>query len=127
MTCIIAQRKNPAVDLGVQRLDAPVHHLREACVLADFRHRYAGLLESRVGTAGRKELNTTRHQTACEVFDASFVGNTNESAAYRMQCAHEESPASFLTVLAKLSGLTWPDDPPKNAPFASQNMTNGSM
>ena len=53
----IATGQQAAVDLGVQRLDAAVHHLGEPGVLLDGRHGNATVDQSLCRTAGRDDLD----------------------------------------------------------------------
>ena len=54
---IVAAGEQAAVHLGVQRLHATVHHLREARVLLDGDHVDAGLLEHARGAPGGDHLH----------------------------------------------------------------------
>jgi len=54
----VAPAEEAAVDLRVQGLNAAFHDLREAGVLADVRHRQAGVAEHLGGAAGGEELVT---------------------------------------------------------------------
>ena len=64
-----------AVDLGVQGLDAAVHHLGKAGELVDHGDRDAGLLQNAGSAAGRDDLDAELvHQRAGEVLAASLIG-----------------------------------------------------
>jgi hypothetical protein len=53
----IATAKNAAVDFWMQRLDAPVHHLRKAGVRRNLAHRDAGLLQMPSCPSARVEFH----------------------------------------------------------------------
>ena len=54
---IFAQEKQATVNLGMQRLDAAVEHLREAGVVAEFLRLDAGLAQRLGGAAGGDDLD----------------------------------------------------------------------
>ena len=76
-----AAGENAAVDLGMQRLDAAVHHLGKPGDVAIRDHREAGGRRAPGGPARRDELPTGRHQGLRERHQAGLVGNAQ-------QCAH---------------------------------------
>ena len=71
----------PGVELGVQRLDAAVHDLREAGEVLDAADLEPGRLELARGAAGRDHLDAELGQAAGEVDDAALVGDRQQRAA----------------------------------------------
>ena len=57
---MMAAREDAAVDLGVQRLDAAVHHLGKAGDVRDVDDRQAGIGEGLGRAAGRDQLESAR-------------------------------------------------------------------
>jgi hypothetical protein len=67
----------------VQRLDAPVHHLRKAREVLDRANLQARLGQGRGRAAGRDELDAEAGQAAREVDDAALVGDRQQRASDR--------------------------------------------
>jgi hypothetical protein len=74
----VAARKDAAVDLRVQRLDAPVEHFREAGVRRHFGDRDAFLHEQAGRTARGEDLHAERGEPARELDHARLVGDADE-------------------------------------------------
>jgi|GEM_PF-6315782 len=81
MLGVVAHREQAAVDHRVQRLDAAVHHLREAGKVADVLHGQAGVAQRLGGAAGRDELDALVGQRAGEIDDSRLVGHGQQGAA----------------------------------------------
>ena len=79
---LLAQGEDAAVDLGVQGLDPAVHHLGEARVRGHLGDGHAGLLQGRVGAAGREDLGAHLRQGAREVLDAGLVRDADQGAPH---------------------------------------------
>lgn len=54
---IAAHRKDSAMNLWIQRLDAAVHHLRRARHITDIGHRNTGILDGFHGSARRNDFD----------------------------------------------------------------------
>jgi hypothetical protein len=65
----------------VQRLDAAVHHLREAGEVVDGADVEAGLAQLAGGAAGRDELDAERGEALGEVDDPALVGDRQQGPA----------------------------------------------
>jgi hypothetical protein len=73
---VVAQGEQAAVDLRVQRLDAAVHHLREAGDVGDVGDRELVLAEKLRGPAGADQLDVELVvQRAGELQQAGLVGH----------------------------------------------------
>ncbi len=70
---VVADREQAGVELRVQRLDAPVHHLGEAREVVDRADGQPRLGERLRGAAGRDELDPQVGQAPGEVDDAALV------------------------------------------------------
>jgi hypothetical protein len=64
----------------VQRLDAPVHHLREAGEVVDRADLDAGLGEAPGGAAGRDDLDAEVLEPLGELDEAALVGDRQQGA-----------------------------------------------
>ena len=78
----VAPREDAAVHLRMQRLHAPVEHLRKARHVADVEHREAGVAQRARGPAGGDELPPERGQPAGEVDESGLVGDGEEGAGH---------------------------------------------
>ena len=72
---VVAQMEEPAVDLGVERLHAPVHHLGKAGVFADLDDLDALLREQLRGAAGGDDFDAHRLQRAGKWNEPRLVRN----------------------------------------------------
>ena len=74
MIGLVAPREETPVDLGVQGLDAALHHFRKTGVVADLGHGDAFALEEFGGSTGGKEAITMRfNKGACEGHESGFI------------------------------------------------------
>mgnify|MGYP007090151944 CR=1 FL=1 len=88
----VATGEQAAVDLGVQRLDAALHHLGEAGVLLNRDDGNAGLDENLGGAAGGDDLNTKLlRQRLRELNHAGLVRNRNQRARNLSKVCHVPS------------------------------------
>ena len=78
---VVARREQAGVELGVQRLDAAVHDLREAGEVVDGADREAGALELLGGAARGDDLDAHLDETGGEVDDPALVGNRQQGTA----------------------------------------------
>ncbi len=76
----IAVTQQGAVHLGVQGLDAAIHHFREAGDVGDILDRQAGLLDSGARAAGRQQFDTGIDQGLGSFDQSGFVGQGNQGA-----------------------------------------------
>src|SRR5690606_11517994 len=73
----------PAVNGGVQGLDASAQDLGEARDVGDGGRGHAGLGERAQSVAGRDDLEAHGHQAARQVIDPRLVGDADQGAAGR--------------------------------------------
>jgi len=85
MLGIGADRQQAAMDLGMERLDAAVHHLRKAGQLGHVAHGEAGSRELLSGAAGRDELYAVAGEDAGELDQPGLVRHREESAGNAAQ------------------------------------------
>ena len=78
---VVARREQAGVELGVQRLDAAVHDLREAGEVVDGADRHAGALELLRGAARGDDLDAHLGEAGREVDDPALVGDRQQSTA----------------------------------------------
>ena len=71
-----------AVDHRMQRLDAAVHHFREAGDVADVPDLQAGVAQRLGGAAGGQQFDAGRGECAREVDKTGLVGNGQQRAAH---------------------------------------------
>ena len=79
---LVAPAEQAAVDFGVQRLEAALHHLGKAGVFAHVRDREARLAQQLGGAAGRKQLVAATRERAGEVGEAGFVADGEQGAFF---------------------------------------------
>ena len=72
---IVAHREQAAVNLGVQRLDAAVHHLGKPRQVRNVAHRQPGVAQRLGGAPGRNQLHAPGGERLAEIDDAGLVGN----------------------------------------------------
>ena len=70
---IVTQTQQSAVDLGVEGLYAPVHHLRRARVLVDGGHIDARLGDSPKRAAGGEQLHSSLSEVLGQFCDSRLV------------------------------------------------------
>ena len=81
MLGVVADREQAAMHLGMQRLDAAVHHFGKAGQLGDVLDLQPGLGDRLRGAAGRDQLDAVAGQRLGELDQAGLVGNGNQGAA----------------------------------------------
>ena len=79
---VVAQREDAGVELGVERLDAPVHHLRPAGEVVDRAHVQPGRGQLARGAAGRDQLDPELREPARELDDPALVGDRQQRPAH---------------------------------------------
>ena len=78
MLGIVAHRQQPAVNRGVQRLDAAIHHFRKAGEVRNVLHRQPGLAQRLGGAPGRDQFHAARGQSLAKVHKAGLVGHRKQ-------------------------------------------------
>ena len=78
----VAQRQKPAVHLGMQGLDASVHHLGETRQIGNVAHRKPRFAQQARAAAGRQKLHAAVGQCAGEIHQPGLVGNRNQGAGH---------------------------------------------
>ena len=76
----VAARQDAAMHLGVQGLDAAVHHFRKAGVVADLGDCHAVILQQLGGAAGGKNLYVVTGKKFGELEHARFIGHADQGA-----------------------------------------------
>src|SRR5262245_27869625 len=82
---VIAAREDAAVQRGMQRLDAAVHHLGEAGDVGDVRDAEAGVAQRARRAAGRDELETPIDEGTPEFDDTCLVGYAQQRSWHKRQ------------------------------------------
>ena len=87
----VAHAQQAAVDDGMQRLHAPVHHFREVGQVGDILHRQACPSDRRAGAARGDQLNTMLGEQLGGLDQAGLVGDRDQRALGRDQvgCGRE--------------------------------------
>ena len=80
---VMPPRQDAAVDLGMERLDAAVHHFGKTGDVADVHHRQAGLGQRPGGAAGRHQLEAPLGQAPGKWNQARLVRNTENRTAHQ--------------------------------------------
>ena len=75
---VVAQVQEPAVDFRVQRLHAPVHHLREPGVLRNLHARDAFFSQKFGGPTGGDNLHTHSGECFRKLDQTSFIRHGNQ-------------------------------------------------
>ncbi len=78
----MAPGENPAVDLGVQRLDAAVHHLGKAGHVGDVADRQTRRRQGPGGAPGGHQFHPQTGQAASQLGQAGFIRNTQNRTHY---------------------------------------------
>ena len=73
MLGIVAHRQQAAVDLGMQRLDPPVHHLREPGEVGNIAHHQPRIAQSLRRAPGRDQIHALGGQRAAQIDQADLV------------------------------------------------------
>ena len=95
MLGIVAQRQQTAVHFRVQRLHAPVHHLRKTRDGADVLHLQPRIRDRLVRAPGRDECRAQAGQRLGMVDEAGLVGDRNEGALDREDVSHGRASRRF--------------------------------
>src|SRR5262245_25487426 len=85
-----AAREDAAVNLGMKRLDASIHHFRKAGHVTDIDNGQPRISEGLRGTASRDELEAARSERGCKRNQAGFVRNTQNRTPH-----HYLRPSSY--------------------------------
>ncbi len=88
----VAPREDAAVDLRLQRLHAPIHHLGKAGVVRNLDHRHARIAERFGRAAGREDLHAARGEELAQLHEPRLVGDGDERAADRGGGGHGLKP-----------------------------------
>ena len=80
MLGVAADVEQSAVDFGVECLDPPVEHLREARQVADVLDREAGIAQPTRCSAGGNQFDAKACQGLGKLYQAGFVGNAEQSS-----------------------------------------------
>ena len=80
-------RENPAMHVGMQRLDAPLQHLRKARQLVNGDNRQSCVLERLGRPASRDQLHPTRRQRLRQLDDSGLVGD-GEQRPFNLDVFH---------------------------------------
>ena len=75
---IVAHRQQAAVDFGVQRLDASVHHFGKAGQVRNVAHRQPGIAQCLGGAAGGNEIDAVRSQRLAQFDKPGLVGHREQ-------------------------------------------------
>ena len=78
MLRVLADREQAAMDLRMQGLDPPVHHLGKAGEIGDVADLKPRLDEGAMRAAGRDQLDAEGGEAACEIDEAGLVGDGNQ-------------------------------------------------
>ena len=78
MLLVAANVKQAAMNLGVQRLDAAVEHLRKAGQIADVLYDQAGLAQRARRSAGGNQLHAKARQHLGKLHQAGLVGHAQQ-------------------------------------------------
>ena len=81
MLAVVANRQQSAMHVGVQRLDAAVHHLRKAGEVGHVEHREARVAQRPGGAAGRDDLDATARQRAPKLDQSGLVRDGDQGTA----------------------------------------------
>src|SRR5690606_4279156 len=96
-----ATSEQAAVDLRVQRLDAPVHDLGKPRDLRDLGDGQRRVAKRSRRASGRDQLERQIEQSSCELDDPALVGNAQQCTTIRLH--HETSIADELVALQLLA------------------------
>eukprot|EP01037_Dinobryon_pediforme_P030474 gene30475-34574_t len=81
MRRIIAHREQAAMDVGMERFHAPVHHLGKTRKLANVADVESRIAQRLGGAAGRDQFDAVAGKTPREIDDPGLVGNREKRAA----------------------------------------------
>ena len=85
---VVAESQKPAMNLRMERLHAPVHHLGEAGVLRNIAHIHSRIPQVGRGAARGHDCDPKRSQSLRELRYAHLVRYTDESGANAWHDAH---------------------------------------
>ena len=92
MRSIAAHGEQTTVNLGMQRLQATIHHLREARMLGDVLDGNGRSLEGASAAAGGEEFHAERGKPAGKIEETAFVGNRKQRPLDPSgRCCHKTS------------------------------------
>ena len=77
---IFAAMQNPAVDLGMQSLDAAIEHFGKTGELGDVLDRHFGVAQEFCCAAGRDEFDAESGEFAGKIDKSGFVGDAKDGA-----------------------------------------------
>ncbi len=77
---IVAQRQKAAMNFGVERLDAAIHHLGETCDLRDILDLQPRLAQRLGRAAGRQKLDPAGIERLCQIDKSGLVGDRKKGA-----------------------------------------------
>ena len=91
MAAIFAAMQNAAVNLRMQRLDAPIEHFREAGQFRNIFDGDAGIAQQLGRASGRNQFDAESGELAGKVDQSGFIGDTKNGA---LNFRHETSGAN---------------------------------
>ena len=80
MASVVAPMQDTAVNLRMQRLDAPIQHFRKPGQLGNVFHRDARFAQQLSRAAGRDEFDAELGKFAGKINQSRFVGNAKNGA-----------------------------------------------
>ena len=89
MLGIVPHCEQTAMDLGVERLDPPVHHLWKAGEVTDVPDVVAHLAQLRRRATGRDQLHFRPGQAGGKDVEPGFVGKRDERPANGHDASHQ--------------------------------------
>ncbi len=82
---VVANAQEAAMNLGVQRLHAPIHDFREAGDFGNIGYLQAGIAQGLGGASGRDQLHVAGGERGGEGNEACFVENRKQRATDRAE------------------------------------------
>ena len=107
---VVAQREQPGIELRVQRLDAPVHDLREAGELVDRTDLEPRGRQLTGSPAGRDQLDAQRRESPREFDDPAFVGDREQRPADPHIAGRDRGAVAAAAGCAVGAGRDGPED-----------------
>jgi hypothetical protein len=83
MLGIVAHREQPAMHLGVERLDPPVHHFGETGKFGNVLHLEPCFAQRLGGAAGRNKFDAVAGEDMAEIGEAGLIGDGEKRALDR--------------------------------------------
>ena len=93
MRLVAAHREQPAMDLRMQRLDAPIHHLRPGRDLGNVDDLEPGIAQELGGAAGRDDLDPVTAERLGELGESRLVAD-REQRAFDLALFHDADGSS---------------------------------